>query len=427
MATENSAPQQSNKALIHAGILISIGVLATTLAQVQLLARIPLQNLLKNELHVPRATNAAFFFWVGMAWYLKPFFGIINDAFPLFGSRRKSYLLISSVITVLLWAALIVTPHEYAKLLAVAMVINVFQVIASTVVGGYMVEVAQAASGSGRLSSIRNFVQQTSYIISGPMAGVLGAIAFGWTAAACGGVMFLLVPATIFLLHERPVQVNSQELLINFRAQLVKIINARTMWAAAGLMALFYLAPGLSTATFYKEQNDLHMNTQGQGFLQFLSGIGGILAAGVYGLLCKRWNLRRLLLWCLILATGANLMYLFYTSVLRAQTINGLNGFGYTLAEVALMDLAIRATPAGSEALGFSLMMSVRNLALFGTDWIGSKAVDSWHVSYNMLVIINSVTTAITIPLALLLPLYMVMRKDAELIEEPAAPRTVAE
>jgi len=36
------------------------------------------------------------------------------------------------------------------------------------------------------------------------------------------------------------------------------------------------------------------------------------------------------------------------------------------------MDLAIRATPAGSEAFGFSLLMSVRNFALFGTDWFGS-------------------------------------------------------
>src|SRR3954470_22340234 len=58
----------------------------------------------------------------------------------------------------------------------------------------------------------------------------------------------------------------------------------------------------------------------------------------------------------------------------------------HTLAELALMDLAVRATPAGSEGLGFSLMVSVRNLALFGTDWFGSHLLDEYHFSFDSLV-----------------------------------------
>ena len=88
----------SNKSLVHAAIVVVVGVIATTLAQTQMMGRIPLQNLLKNELHVDRATNAAFFFWIGLAWYFKPLAGIVTDAFPLFGSRRKNYMLISTVL-----------------------------------------------------------------------------------------------------------------------------------------------------------------------------------------------------------------------------------------------------------------------------------------------------------------------------------------
>ncbi len=192
-----------DKALKYAALVIVAGVLATTLAQPQVLARLPLQNLLKNELHVDRTANAAFFFWAGLAWYLKPFAGILTDAFPLFGSRRKSYILISATLAALSWLALIVTPHDYRKLLFVVIVINTFMVVASTVVGGYMVETAQANSGSGRLTAIRQFVQQACLVVNGPIAGYLAGIAFGWTAAACGGVMLLLVPATILFLHEQ--------------------------------------------------------------------------------------------------------------------------------------------------------------------------------------------------------------------------------
>jgi predicted MFS family arabinose efflux permease len=199
------------------------------------------------------------------------------------------------------------------------------------------------------------------------------------------------------------------------------------MWAAAGLMALFYIAPGFGTAVLYKQQNELHMDTQTQGFLQLIGGVFGVLAAVGYGILCRRLNLRTLLAGCMIVGTVANLGYLFYSSLGRAQAIEGLNGFGYTLAELALMDLAVRATPAGSEGLGFSLMVSVRNLALFGTDWFGSKLLDAYHFSFDSLVIANSVTTAIAVPLVFLLPGIIVGRKDAESLDEGPTAKTAME
>src|SRR5262249_58134556 len=92
-----------DRPFIYAAFVIVAGVFATTLAQTQVLARLPLQNLLKNELHVDRTANAAFFFWAGLAWYLKPLAGILTDAFPLFGRRLQSYILISEAWAVESW------------------------------------------------------------------------------------------------------------------------------------------------------------------------------------------------------------------------------------------------------------------------------------------------------------------------------------
>ena len=138
MAAPPAIRQRPDRALVYAALVIVAGVLATTLAQTQVLARLPLQNLLKNELHADRTANAAFFFWAGLAWYLKPFAGILTDAFPLFGSRRKSYILISATLAALSWLVLIVTPHEYRNLLFVVIVINTFMMVTSTVVGGLL-------------------------------------------------------------------------------------------------------------------------------------------------------------------------------------------------------------------------------------------------------------------------------------------------
>lgn len=396
-----------------ATIVIIVGVLATTLPQTEVLARLPLQNLLKNTLALDRASNSAFFFWAGLAWYVKPLIGIVTDAFPLLGSRRRNYLLLGASLATLAWLGMGAVPPHYGALLGAAIVVNVFMVLCSTVIGATIVEAAQGSGASGRLTAIRQLVMQACSIVNGPIAGFLASLAFFWTTLACGCVTAALVPVTALFLRERRENASSQDVLGKAREQFRRIAKARTMWAATGLLALFYIAPGFSTALFYRQQNELHMDTAMQGTLGLIAGLCGVAAALLYGVLCRHLSLRTLLVACVALGTAANLFYLFYSSWPRAELIEGANGFGYTLAELALLDLAVRATPAGSEGLGFALMVSVRNLCLFGTDWAGSALLESTHVSFGALVIANSVTTALAIPLVFLLPRVIVGRRDA--------------
>jgi hypothetical protein len=223
-----------------------------------------------------------------------------------------------------------------------------------------------------------------------------------------------VVPVTVLFLHEQRKKINSKEILNQAGKQFVKIANAKTMWAAAGFMSLFYCAPGIMTAVFYRQQDVLHMTTEGQGTLVFLSGSFGVLAAALYGgFACRRFNLHTLLICCLLFGAAAQLGYLFYSTVGRARIIESFNGFGYTLAEVAMMHLAVRATPSGSEGLGFALMMSVRNLSLFGSDWVGSKLLEVYHLHFSTLVIANGAFSLLAVPLVFLLPALMVDNKDA--------------
>ena len=115
------------------GLVIIFGIFATTMAQPQVLGRLPLQFLLKNDVHVTREQMAEFFFWCGLAWYLKPFAGILTDAFPFFGTRRRHYLLFSSAMTALCWIAMAFLPHTYGALLLGALILSAFMVMASTV------------------------------------------------------------------------------------------------------------------------------------------------------------------------------------------------------------------------------------------------------------------------------------------------------
>jgi hypothetical protein len=59
-------------------------------------------------------------------------------------------------------------------------------------------------------------------------------------------------------------------------------------------------------------------------------------------------------------------------------------------------------------------MMSVRNLMLYGSDWFGSKLIETYHLHFNTLVIANSSTTFLAVLLVLLLPKVIVMAKDTD-------------
>jgi hypothetical protein len=114
----------------------------------------------------------------------------------------------------------------------------------------------------------------------------------------------------------------------------------------------------------------------------------------------------------LIASALVTLGYLFYNTYGLAQVIDTANGLGMTQGEIAVMHLAVRATPAGSEALGFAVLMAVRNFFMWGSDWLGSAMLESVHMSFGLLEYISAGTTLLAVPLALMLSRALVNNRD---------------
>ena len=164
-------------------MLIGAGVFATTMSQPAVL-RLPFQNLLKADLHVSRATMASFFALSTLAWYFKPLAGIFTDSVPLFGTRRKYYLILSAIIAGALYLVVGVVPRTYMSVLLAMIAVNCMLVVGSTVVGGLIVEIGNRERATGRLNSSRYVVMNACTLIGGPLGGFLAARAFGLTAIA---------------------------------------------------------------------------------------------------------------------------------------------------------------------------------------------------------------------------------------------------
>lgn len=76
------------------------------------------------------------------AWFLKPLYGLISDSFPLFGYRRKSYIVILGLLGVLSYATILFSDNLYFSILALILG-ELSQAGIDVICDGYMIEKAR--------------------------------------------------------------------------------------------------------------------------------------------------------------------------------------------------------------------------------------------------------------------------------------------
>ena len=368
-----------------------------------------------ERLHLPAQRVAAFWAVGTFAWYVKPLVGLVCDAYPLFGTRRRAYLLLGGVASTATWAAFAIVPRAYSAWLALMVVLNVALVVVSTVVGGMLVEAGQRHGASGRLSSLREGLTGLMSLVAGPLGGWLASHAFGWTVGLGTAVVASFVPTAFLLAREpRGARVDTA-VWTRARAQLAAIARSRGMWAAAGLTFLVYLAPGFQTPLLYYQQDVLKFDPQLMGLLDAVAGASALLGAAAYGVLCRYVSLRRSLIAGIVVNAASTLLYLAYHGAVSAFVINAVGGGLSMLGILPLFDLAARATPKGSESFGYSLNMSVRNIAMLAvSEVLGSYLYGSRHWSFDRLVWLNALSTAAVLLFVPLLPRALVTAREGE-------------
>src|SRR5579862_2188309 len=95
--------QYQRQSMFWVGVLIVVGIFATTLPQPQALGNLPLKFILIKQLNCTPTKASAFMTLCGFFWYIKPIAGILTDAVPFLGTRRQGYLMISALLAAVCW------------------------------------------------------------------------------------------------------------------------------------------------------------------------------------------------------------------------------------------------------------------------------------------------------------------------------------
>lgn len=430
----HSEHPESGKADVRRSLaFIAYAAFITTLAQDKVLGAYPLKFLLKNTFHLTRTQLSAFWFWAGFAWYLKPLSGLIADSFPIFGTRRRSYMIAASTLGGVCWLLFNIVPHNPRSFLYVDIALGVMMVFGSTIMGALLVEAGQRYGATGRVSALREMVMDACSLIAGPIGGWLSTRAFGLTTGICAGLLFSLAGCAIFMLRERPIARRNTRVWVDAGHSLKIIAASRTLWAAVFLLLLFFIAPGFSTPLLYLEQDKLHFSQILIGNLDAAGGASAMAGAFTYSLLIRRFSLRRMLTVGILINAAGALLFYFFRSEGTALAVIIVNAYFGTIGVLPLFDLATRSTPRGGEAMGYALMMSVRNLALFGSDYLGSwliehhlhiaiagiTIIDHAKFSFYQLIWLNSGSTLLALTAVPLLPRAVMSRREGEELSEP--------
>lgn len=458
-------------------VIVGVAAFATTFAQQRMVGNLPTLFLLKEHLHFKKEQVAEFFLWATFAWNLKPIAGVLTDAFPIFGSRRKVYLVLGSGVAAICWIALGAFHDSYAALLGFSIALNTSVVFASTAMGGLQVEASQAFAAPGRITSLRQVFTSIAQLAAPLLGGWLATRAFGLTAGIAATALVAAALVTMVVLHEetppplgevsdedfaRPRYRPSKGVLVGIAAfgaaavgcvldaetrnvgfsllallavfflivglavtptrnpvifkaqgQLTQILASKPLWLAVVMLFLIYTVPGLYTALTYRQSDELKFSKEYIGTLSSWEAVMGLGAAAVYAATCKRFTLRALLVGSVLANAVATLGYLVYRGD-TALAVHAVTGFVAVASELALMDLAVRSTPKGCEALGFALMMSVRNFGIAMSDVVGSKLIDVYHMTFGQLVVLNAATTATVLLFTPFLPRAILSQREGE-------------
>jgi MFS family permease len=351
----------------------------------------------------------AFITVFNVPWVIKPIYGLVSDFLPLFGYRRKSYLLIANVTAVgaFFWVTQINEPH----LLLVALMLTAYAMaISSTLCGAVLVENGQKLHASGRFVNQQwlwaNIAAMVAAIVGGqlvehlPPASALHAAA-GIVAIAPFAVIF----GTLWLIPEERVAVNVRGMRQTFDG-LLAAFKRRELWLIAVFIFLYYFSPGFATPLYYHMTDKLRFSQSYIGILGSIASAGWVVGALLYRRFFSGLTLKSLLNVSIAFGTATTTAYLLLSTETSAAILNFCSGFAAMLATVATVTLAADYCPRRAEGFAFAVLMSIINLATTLADNVGSFLYTHvFHNSLTPLVLVSAGSTAFAFVLVPLLRL----------------------
>lgn len=388
------------------------------------LARLAQTFLLKDDLHLGPAEMSATMGILSLPWTIKPVYGFLSDGFPIFGYRRRSYLILAGFVGFLSYSSLawglggggssgsddtVSNGSALTVTIASLLLSSASIALADVVADGIVVEKTRDAAINGDDPATAGGLQSLCWgsaaiggLISAYFSGSMLETMSPREVFGVASILPLAVSAMSFLIEEER-KMKGEAIIMNESTRPAEIIDnsflkedavdthyaiqsireqTSSLWAALSqpniykpifFIFLWQATPTSDGAMLYFLTDEIGFGPEFLGRVRLVTAAASLLGVWLYNQYLRRVAIKEILLWTSVISVPLGLTQLIlishYNRVLGIP--DGAFVFGddvvlSILGEMAFLPtlvLAAKLCPPGVEAVLFATLMSIYNAA----------------------------------------------------------------
>ncbi len=374
--------------------------------------------MLKNQLHATATQVSTFRLLTAIPVYFAFVFGLARDHWNPFGLRDRGFFLIFAPATALALVWMAFSTRSYRGLLIGMFAVILLSRFIGAAYQGLLALVGQEKLMSGRLAVLWNIVWYIPTLAGAFASGYISGhlpprLTLFLVAAltACIALMGLWKPRSVFShAYEKP-QASSADFVANVK----RLVKHRAIYPAVLIMLLWNFAPGAQTPLQFYLTNELHASDAVYSYFNGIFTASFIPTLFLYGFLCKKVPLNKLLWWGTLIAIPQMIPLAMIHTANLALVLAVPIGMMGGVATAAYFDLAIRSCPPGLQGTLMMLVDGVYVLAQRGSDLLGSRIYNSSPThGFLYCVIAITIVYSLILPVILLVPKELIATSDGQ-------------
>lgn len=387
------------------------------------LARLAVSFFLKDELGLNPAQVSALMGIAALPWMIKPLFGFLSDGLPIFGYRRRPYLILSGLLGAATWVAMAtVVDTAWAATVAIALS-SLAIAVSDVIVDSLVVERARKEDigDAGSLQSLCWGASALGGLLTAYLSGFLLERFSTHTVFAITATFPLIVSLVAGLIAESRVTEPSEWAAVWLQVkQLKQAVTQRSILLPTAFLFLWQATPTAESAFFFFTTNELGFQPEFLGRVRLVTSVASLVGIWLFQRFFRTVPFRTIFAWTTVISAVLGMTMLLL--VTHANRAIGIDDHWFSLGDSLILTvmgqiaympvlvLAARLCPPGVEATLFALLMSVTNLAgLLSyelgaglTQWLG--VTESNFDRLWLLVLITNLSTLLPLPFLKWLP-----------------------
>ncbi|MBI2023436.1 MFS transporter [Candidatus Giovannonibacteria bacterium] len=363
-------------------------------------------NFLLKETLQMTASQAAYFGAVTMlGWAIKPLWGVISDAVPIFGYRRKPYLMLTSLVAAGIWFWLgQIEIYTVSILIALFTVSSFIYAFNDVVTDGLMVQTGKPYGITDKFQSVQWTAVYAASIITGLAGGWAAENLKSQTIFSVNAVFPILVVVAIFLLITEEKSQDHRKQLRESLSALKETVKNKTIWLIAFFLFFWTFSPSFGMPFFYYSVDVLKFDKFFLGIASAVGSASSMLGAILYGKYAGKFKIKKLINFAILFGVTATLFSLIYFIPLIARNLwlanatyissNAILGAVGSFVTLAMLNMAAVICPKNSEGTTFAALTSFWNIGAMSSAALGGWLFD--QIGLQPLIIVSAVFTALT-------------------------------